>query len=313
MRTLRDEVVLITGGTGSWGRCATRRLLTMSDGPARVIVFADSEASHAVMRSDPDFADPRLEYFLGNIRDLDRLRWAFRPATVICHAGALKEVPSCEYNLFEAVKTNVLGTQNVVEAAISCRVPRVFLLSTDKACAAYTSYGKTKAIAEDLFIRGNSLAGSGPTRFSVGRWGNIRGSRASVEPAWLAAVERGEPIKITDERMSRYWWTLDQAVEFVFRCLGRMVGGECWVPKLQSSSLGALADAVVPVGWPREIIGVRTREKLHEYLVSEDEAPNTVELDDAYVILPAHPSWPFRAPEGSRPVAPGFSYSSNNV
>jgi UDP-N-acetylglucosamine 4,6-dehydratase len=286
----------------------------MPDGPARIILFADSEGSHAAMRADPAFRpSARLDYFLGTVREYPRLLEAFRPATVVIHAAALKEVPSCEYNVLEAVATNVDGTANVVRAAIACGVKRAMLLSTDKACAAYTTYGKTKALAEDVFVRGNSLAGSGPTRFSAVRYGNIRGSRASVIPIWQACVERGEPISITDARMSRYWWSLEQAVAFVERCLARMVGGEVWIPKLESSPVSALADDIVPAGWPRRETGLATREKIHEYLISEDEAESTVELEDGYCILPTNPSWPFTPPVGARPVGEGFSYSSRGV
>jgi len=313
--SLTGRTVLITGGTGSWGRCAVKRWLALPDGPARIIVLADSEGSHAAMRAaDPCYAPgPRLDYFIGNVRDRRRLVFAFRPADVVVHAAAQKEVASCEYNLFEAVETNVLGSQNVVESAIATGVERVLLLSTDKACAPYTSYGKTKALAEDLFTRGNSLAGAGPTRFASVRYGNIRGSRASVIPIWQACVERGEPISVTDARMSRYWWELDQAVQFVEWALEVMHGGEVFVPRLDSSPISALADDIVPAGWPRRETGIATREKLHEYLVSEDEAINTVEVENGYVILPSHPSWPFTPPVGSRPVPEGFSYSSREV
>ena len=264
--------------------------------------------------ADPLFAPGhRLDYFLGNIRDLDRLRFALRPASVVIHAAAQKEVPSCEYNVLEAVATNIDGTANVVRAAIACGVNRALLLSTDKACAAYTTYGKTKAVAEDVFTRGNSLAGSGPTRFSSVRYGNIRGSRASVIPLWQACVKRGEPISITDTRMTRYWWQLEEAVTFVEWALSVMVGGEVFVPRLESSPIATLADGVVPDGWPRKETGIRTREKLHEYLISEDEAINTVEVEGGYVILPVDPSWPFTPPLGAKPVPEHFSYSSKGA
>lgn len=312
--SLSGQTVLITGGTGSWGRCAVRRWLAMPDGPARLIVFADSEASHAAMRAaDPCYTDPRLEYFVGNVRDLRRLEWAFQPASVVIHAAAMKEIATCHYNPFEALDTNIIGSANVVKAAVTCGVKRALLLSTDKACAPYTFYGVTKAAAEALFTRGNTLSGQAETRFASVRYGNIRGSRASVIPRWQACVERGEPIPITDARMTRYWWQLEDAVRLVEWALETMQGGEVFVPKLAASPIAALADDIVPPGWPRRETGMTAPEKLHEYLVSQDEALHTVELEDAYVILPVDPSWPFTPPAGARPVGEHFSYSSKGV
>lgn len=312
MLDLFGWTVLITGGTGCLGRVLTRWLLTMPGAPKRVIVFADSEGSHSAMRAaDSVFHDPRLEYFLGNVRSLARLEWAFgaKPDLVI-HAAALKEVPSCEYNPSEAVETNVVGSQNVVDAAVQRDVPRVILISTDKAAGATTPYGATKAAAEAIFVQGNTRAGGARTRFSVARYGNCWGTRESVINRWQEQAEAGGPLTVTDPAATRFWWTLDEAVPFILRCALRSHGGEVWTPKMGSESLTATAARVGP-GVPQTTVGYRSREKQHEVLVTADEGRHTVEVEDAYVILPLNPTWPFRAPLGSVPVAEGFSYSSD--
>jgi len=304
---INDKTVLITGGTGSFGKQFVATALAKHN-PKRIIVFSRDELKQHDMRMQ--FDDERLTFFIGDVRDRDRLYRAFQARVdVVLHAAALKQVPSCEYNPFEAVKTNVLGAQNVIEAAIDCGVPKVVGISTDKAVNPINLYGATKLVAEKLFIQGNAYAGSKVTRFSCARYGNVVGSRGSVVPLFLEQRKNGT-VTITDPRMTRFWLTLEQGVEFVIRCVGQMHGGEVFVPKIPSMRIMDLKKALAPDCEIRHI-GIRPGEKLHEALISEDEVRHTVELEDMYIIQPLHPWWQVENWAGARPLADDFRFTSD--
>ena len=312
-----DRTWLITGGTGSLGHALTCVLLK-NYAPRRVIVFSRDELKQSDMRRA--IPDPRLDFFLGDVRDKDRVHRAFEAnVDVVVHAAALKQVPACEYNPAEAVKTNVIGSMHVIDAAIACGIRRVMALSSDKACQPTNAYGKTKALAEALFVRGNAYAGHRATRFAVVRYGNVIGSRGSVVPLFLRQREGGV-VTVTDARMTRFWVPMERragetsywtAPELILWALRMMQGGEIFVPKLPSARMPDVAAAIAPGCEVREV-GIRPGEKLHEVMVSVDESLSTVELEHAFVILPTDPSWPFTPPAGGRPVVPGFSYSSHD-
>lgn len=305
------RVVLITGGSGSLGRHMSTRLLAMRRPPRKIIIFSRDEfKQYEMARALGD--DPRLRFFLGDVRDRDRLLRAFHSVDVVIHAAALKQVPAGEYNPFEAIRTNTFGAQNVIEAAIDRGVDRVIGLSTDKAANPINLYGASKLCADKLFIAGNSYAGAKGTRFSVVRYGNVLGSRGSFLPTLAAAREKGV-VELTDRRMTRFWITLDQAVDFILACLGRMRGGEIFVPKLPSARLADLVGTMAP-GLRMVETGIRPGEKLHEVMVPSDESRLTLELRDHYVLEPAFPWWserPLKMP-GARRVAEGFEYRSDN-
>lgn len=282
-----NKVVLITGGTGSFGKKLTRILLDEYN-PAKIIVFSRDELKQHEMRA-AGFDAPNLRYFIGDIRDLSRLRRAFEGVDIVVHAAALKQVPACEYNPMEAIKTNILGSSNVIDAALDVGVERVVALSTDKAVNPINLYGATKLAAEKLFIQSNSYAGGRKTRFACVRYGNVVGSRGSVVPVFLRQRENGK-VTITDDRMTRFWISLEQGVRFVIRCTEQMYGGEVFVPKIPSMSIIELAKAIAPKAEINEI-GIRPGEKLHEVLISEDEARTTVEMDDMFVVQPAEALW----------------------
>lgn len=303
-----EQVVLITGGTGSFGRKFVEMMLREYR-PQKLIVFSRDELKQHDMRT-AGFDHPSLRYFIGDVRDLQRLQRAFSGVTVVVHAAALKQVPACEYNPFEAIQTNILGGRNVIDAAIDQGVRRVLALSTDKAVNPVNLYGATKLCAEKMFVQANAYAGAQDTRFSCARYGNVVGSRGSVIPTFLAQRRQGK-ITITDPRMTRFWITLEQGVRFVVRCLEQMHGGEIFVPKIPSMKIAAMAEAIAP-GCELQDIGVRPGEKLHETLVSEDEARNTLELDDMYVIQPSHSWWQTENWKQARPLPDGFRYTSDN-
>jgi UDP-N-acetylglucosamine 4,6-dehydratase len=244
------------------------------------------------------------------VRDAERLRRAFYGITVVIHAAALKQVPACEYNPFEAIQTNIIGGRNVIDAAIDRGVRHVLALSTDKAVNPVNLYGATKLCAEKVFVQANAYAGSQETRFSCARYGNVVGSRGSVIPVFLEQRKRGK-ITITDPRMTRFWLTLDQGVRFVIRSIEQMHGGEIFVPKIPSMRLVDLAEAVAP-GCAVEYIGIRSGEKLHEVLLSEDEARTAVEMDDMYIVQPSHPWWKKGNWVHGRELPPGFRYTSDS-
>lgn len=302
------QVVLVTGGTGSFGKEFIRTLLNENK-PAKVIVFSRDELKQHEMR-EAGFDQPNLRYFIGDVRDLGRLKRAMDGVDIVVHAAALKQVPACEYNPMEAINTNILGTANVVEAALETGVTKVLALSTDKAVSPVNLYGATKLAAEKLTVQSNAYSGERPTRFSCVRYGNVVGSRGSVVPIFLRQRQNGT-LNITDKRMTRFWLSLDQGVHFVLHCIEVMQGGEVFVPKLPSTTILDLATAIAPKAKLEEV-GIRPGEKLHEVLISEDEARTAVELDDMYVIQPAQGPWFVRSWDGKgKPLPEGFHYASN--
>jgi UDP-N-acetylglucosamine 4,6-dehydratase len=283
----KDKSVLITGGTGSFGRAFARRLL-LEDECRKVIIFSRDEWKQWEMReSDPIFNHRKIRYFLGDVRDPGRLPRAFNEVNIIIHAAALKQVPAAEYNPTEFIKTNVNGAMNVIDAAINSEVELVLALSTDKAVNPINLYGATKLCSDKLFVAGNAYVGArGMPKFSVVRYGNVSGSRGSVLPLWGSMLARGATsLPVTDPRMTRFWITLDQAVDFVIHCLAKMKGGEIFVPKIPSIHILDLLEAVAP-GMPHTVTGIRDGEKLHELMVGVEDARHTLEYERHYVIIP---------------------------
>lgn len=303
----KGKVVLVTGGTGSFGTKFTELMLKKYK-PKKLIIFSRDEFKQWNM-SQKFNDDPRLRFFIGDVREKERLERAFHGVDIVVHAAALKQIPACEYNPIEAVKTNIFGAENVINAAIDQGVEKVVAMSTDKAVNPVNLYGATKLAADKLFVSGNAYAGSQKTRFSVVRYGNVLGSRGSVVPLFEKMRETGE-VTITDKRMTRFWITLEQGVEFVISCFDMMSGGEIFVPKIPSMKITELADAIAP-GCKHKIIGIRPGEKLHEVLISEDEARNTVEIKDRFVVMPNFKWWSGEHLEGKR-VPEDFRYSSDN-
>ena len=303
-----EKVVLITGGTGSFGRHFVETMLREHH-PGKLIVFSRDELKQHEMRAD-GLDDPALRYFIGDVRDESRLRRAMQGVDIVVHAAALKQVPACEYNPIEAILTNIMGARNVVEAALDAGVERVMALSTDKAVNPINLYGATKLAAEKLFIQSNAYAGGRGTRFSCVRYGNVVGSRGSVIPVFLRQRESGT-VTVTDPRMTRFWITLEQGVRFTIACLEQMEGGEVFVPKIPSMRVVDLAQAVAP-GSQVNVVGIRPGEKLHEVLVSDDEARHTIELESMFVVQPAEALW-FGYAWSGRGQAPaeGFRYASD--
>lgn len=303
------RVVLVTGGTGSFGKKYIELMLHEYH-PAKLIIFSRDELKQHEMRT-AGFDHPSLRYFIGDVRDLQRLQRALSGVDIVVHAAALKQVPACEYNPMEAIKTNILGSSNVIEASLDVGVTRVMALSTDKAVNPINLYGATKLAAEKLFVQSNAYAGGRTTRFSCVRYGNVIGSRGSVVPIFIRQRENGT-ITVTDERMTRFWISLEQGVRFVIRCIEQMHGGEVFVPKIPSMKVINLAQAVAPNA-QIEVIGIRPGEKLHEVLISEDEARTTIEMDDMFVVQPAEDFWFGREWEKSgRALVDGYRYASNN-
>ena len=302
-----DQVVLVTGGTGSFGKHFVELMLREYH-PKRLVIFSRDELKQHEMRA-AGFDHPSLRYFIGDVRDASRLERALAGVSIVVHAAALKQVPACEYNPFEAIQTNIIGGRNVIDAAIDQGVSRILALSTDKAVNPINLYGATKLCAEKMFIQANAYAGARPTRFGCARYGNVVGSRGSVIPVLLEQRNSGR-ITITDMRMTRFWITLDQGVRFVIRCLEQMHGGEIFVPKIPSMRLADLAETIAP-NCQIETIGIRPGEKLHEVLVSEDEARNTLEIEDMYIIQPAHSWWRSENWASGRPLPEGFRYASD--
>jgi len=303
------KVVLVTGGTGSFGKKLIK-ILVEEYHPAKIIVFSRDELKQHEMRTS-GYNHPSIRYFIGDVRDRERLSRAFYGVNIVVHAAALKQVPACEYNPMEAIKTNILGSSNVADAAIENGVEKVLALSTDKAVNPINLYGATKLAAEKLLIQSNAYAGGRNTRIACTRYGNVVGSRGSVVPLFILQRPSGR-LTITDERMTRFWISLEQGVRFVIRCIEQMQGGEVFVPKIPSMNMMDLARAVAPEA-KVDIIGIRPGEKLHETLISEDEARTTVELPDMYVVQPASAMWFGHAwEEQGKPLPDGFRYSSNN-
>ncbi len=302
-----DKVVLVTGGTGSFGKKFIKVMLEEYR-PAKIIVLSRDELKQHEMRQ-AGYDDKSLRYFIGDVRDQQRLRRAFHGVDIVVHAAALKQVPACEYNPMEAIKTNILGSSNVIEAALDAGVTKVIALSTDKAVNPINLYGATKLAAEKLFVQSNSYAGGTATRFSCVRYGNVVGSRGSVVPVFLKQRESGS-ITVTDDRMTRFWISLEQGVRFVIGCTEQMLGGEVFVPKIPSMKVVDLAKAVAPKAHI-ETIGIRPGEKLHEVLISEDEARSTVELPDRYIVTPTQALWQRDLRYEGVPLEDGFRYASN--
>ena len=307
-RTVDDQVILVTGGTGSFGRAFVETLLAHGN-PRKVIVFSRDEQKHYQM--ERTMTDPRLRFFVGDVRDRDRLRTALRGVDVVVHAAAMKHVPICEYNPIEAVQTNVTGARNIVEAAIDNRVGRVMALSTDKAVAPANLYGATKLCMEKLLIAANAYAGDLATRFAVVRYGNVMGSAGSVIPLFRSQRTAGR-LTITDGRMTRFWIRMVDAVALVLRGLQLMTGGEIFVPRLPTSDILTLAEAMAP-GVPCDTIGIRPGEKLHEVLLSAEEARRTHDLGALMVVWPEFQFHQRSARPGGEPVPDGFVYSSDNA
>ena len=301
-----QQSVLITGGTGSFGRRLVEMVLR-KDPPKRLIVFSRDELKQFEMAQE--FHHDCLRFFLGDVRDKDRLMRAFDGVDYVIHAAALKQIPAAEYNPYEFVRTNVLGSQNVIDAAIDRGVQKIIALSTDKAANPINLYGATKLCSDKLFISGNSYAGGHRTRFAVVRYGNVVNSRGSVVPHFRKLRSSGV-IPITDPRMTRFWITLEQGVDFVLNSLDLMKGGELFVPKIPSMTLVDLARAIAPK-CRQEIVGIRPGEKLHETMVAEDDARRTLEFDNFYLIQPDFPWWDDVHWNSGRKVADRFHYSSD--
>lgn len=307
MIDLNGKKILVTGGTGSFGKRFVRRVLSKFR-PEKLIVFSRDEFKQYEMQRMMD--DPCLRFFIGDVRDKDRLYRAFEGVEYLIHAAALKQVPSAEYNPFEAIKTNIIGAQNIIDVAIDIGIKRVVALSTDKACNPVNLYGATKLCSDKLFIAGNSYAGRKITRFGVVRYGNVVGSRGSVVPHFLQ-LKKGDSVPVTDERMTRFWITLDQGVDFVLKALDQMQGGEIFVPKIPTATIVDIAKAIVPK-CKIQIIGVRPGEKLHELLISIEDGRRTLEYPEHFVIQPDFPWWSDeKRKNGGEPVRDGFAYSSD--
>lgn len=312
---LNNKTILVTGGTGSFGKKFIKTVFERYPNVKKVIVFSRDEYKQFVMQNMPEFKnlDEQLRFFLGDVRDKERLMRAFDGVDVVVHAAALKQVPACEYNPFEAVKTNVMGAQNVINAAIDKKVKRVVALSTDKACAPINLYGATKLCSDKLFIAGNAYCGSRETRFSVVRYGNVAGSRGSVIPFFKKLVDEGaKELPITDINMTRFWLKLEQAVEMVLEAIENMQGGELYVKKIPSMKMPDLAKAIAPELKIKEI-GIRPGEKIHEQMITKEDARNTLEFDEYYIILPEIEleNITHKYPKG-KPVLSDFEYHSGN-
>ena len=306
--SLSGKVILVTGGTGSFGKKFIQTVLAKHN-PAKVIVFSRDELKQHEMRM-AGFNQPELRYFIGDIRDKERMRRAMQGVDIVVHAAALKQVPACEYNPMEAIKTNIMGTSNVIDAALDAGVKKVLALSTDKAVNPVNLYGATKLAAEKLVVQSNAYAGGRETRFACVRYGNVVGSRGSVVPKFFQLRHTGK-LTVTDERMTRFWITLEQGVAFVIRCIEGMHGGEVFVPKIPSTTIVDLAKAISPEA-EIEVIGIRPGEKLHEVLISEDEARSTIEMDDMYVVQPAVSPWfGYEWEDEGTKLEDGFRYASN--
>jgi UDP-N-acetylglucosamine 4,6-dehydratase len=305
----KNQVVLVTGGTGSFGKKFTKILLEEKE-PKKVIIFSRDELKQHEMQVG-GFNDPRLRYFIGDVRDRERLLRAMHGVDIVVHAAALKQVPACEYNPMEAIKTNIMGTANVVDAALDAGVKKVLMVSTDKAVSPANLYGATKLAGEKLTIQSNAYAGGMATRFSCVRYGNVVGSRGSIVPLFLKQRAGGK-VTVTDERMTRFWLSLEQGVRFVINCIEQMEGGEVFIPKIPSTKVVDLAKAIAPDA-EIKVIGIRPGEKLHEALISEDEARHTVELKDMFVIQPAEATWfGYSWQDKGKALPEGYTYSSDN-
>jgi len=306
--TFQDKSILVTGGTGSFGKAFIEYVLN-NHSPKKIVIFSRDELKQYEARQRFK-DDPRLRWFIGDIRDQHRLIRAMHGIDYVVHAAALKQVDTAEYNPFEYVQTNIVGTQNVIEAAIDTGVKKVVALSTDKASSPINLYGATKLAADKLCQSANHYAAGYETRFSVVRYGNVMGSRGSVVPFWKQLADEGKEIPITDARMTRFWITLPQAVQFVVESFDLMNGGEVFVPRIPSMRVTDLAEAVAP-GVKTYEIGIRPGEKLHEEMIAADDSRRTISLSDRYVILPTIASWGYEPLKGEA-VDDGFAYRSDS-
>jgi len=304
---LKGKVILLTGGTGSFGEKFTEIVLKEHD-PKAIRIFSRGELLQMQMAQRFNH-DPRLRFFIGDVRDKERLHLAMNGVDIVVHAAALKQIPACEYNPFEAIQTNVIGAKNVIDAAMSRGVAKVMAISTDKAVNPVNLYGATKLCAEKLLVQGNSYTGDSGPLFSCVRYGNVIESRGSVFEVFKQQRENGK-VTVTDKRMTRFWLTIEQGVRFAIDCIDKMKGGEVFVPKISSMRIMDLVEGIAP-GCEIEFIGVRSGEKLHEVLISRDESRHTWELDSAYIVEPAHLWW--RPSFGSlgKSVPEGFQYASD--
>ncbi len=300
------QTILLTGGTGSFGRHFCKVMLKKYR-PKVIRIYSRDELKQYEMRQE--FGEEKMRYLIGDVRDVNRLRRAMEGADIVIHAAALKQVPACEYNPLEAVKTNIHGAQNVIDAAIDARVKKVVALSTDKAVNPVNLYGASKLCAEKIIVQGNAYSKPEGPRFSCVRYGNVIGSRGSVVPLFIKQKNNGK-VTITDERMTRFWITLDQAVELVVSALQHMQGGEIFVPRIPSMKVVDLAKAIAP-GCDIEIIGIRPGEKLHEILITEEEGRNTIKYNGMFVIMPQFSWWERTNYKNGEKVPEGFRYTSN--
>lgn len=307
MSVIDNKVILVTGGTGSFGNKFAETILDNHD-PESVRIFSRGEKLQDDMRQK--FNDDRLRFFIGNVRDRNRLYRAMNGVDIVVHAAALKQVPACEYNPIEAVRTNVDGAVNVIDAALDNHVEKVMAISTDKAVHPVNLYGATKMTAEKLFVQANSYSGKKDTKFSCVRYGNVIGSRGSVIPLFKKQKKQGI-LTITDPNMTRFWLTLEQGVNFVIDSIGKMQGGEIFIPKIPSMKITDLADAIAPEA-EIKIIGIRPGEKIHETLLTADESRHSLEFEDIFVIEPELSYWNKKNYSKGKKPQDGFTYSSDN-
>lgn len=303
---LTNKTVLVTGGTGSFGKKFVKRAL--NEGVKKIIIFSRDELKQYEMKQE--FKDERIRFFIGDVRDKERLYRAFDGVDIVIHAAAMKHVDACEYNPFEAIKTNIHGAQNIIDAAIDKGVEKVVALSTDKACSPINLYGATKLASDKLFVSANAYVGSKSTSFAVVRYGNVVGSRGSVIPFFLKMKKTGV-LPITDERMTRFWITLEQGVQLVFDTLSNMNGGEIFIPKIPSTTIMDLAKAIAPE-CDINFVGIRPGEKLHEMMITRDDARHTLEYEDHYVIYPESGMIKEEYYLTGKPLLEGFEYSSDS-
>ena len=307
MNALENKTILLTGGTGSFGNKFTEIVLKEHE-PETIRIFSRGEKKQYDMNDK--FKDDRLRFFIGDVRDKDRLHRAMTDVDIVVHAAALKQVPACEYNPIEAIRTNIDGGANVIDAAIDTGVDKVMAISTDKAVHPVNIYGATKMTAEKLFVQGNSYAGKTKTKFSCVRYGNVIGSRGSVIPLFLKQKKTGT-LTITDDTMTRFWIKLEDGAKFVLNSINKMNGGEIFVPKIPSMRIMDLADAIAPDA-KKKIIGIRPGEKIHEILLTEDEAKHSKEFPDSFVIEPEYPFWNEKNLKGGKKLPANYKYSSDN-
>lgn len=313
---LNGKGILITGGTGSFGQAFVRRILKRFK-PSRLVIFSRDEQKQVAMAQNfPPEVYPNLRFFIGDIRDVDRLGRAMNEIDYVVHAAAIKHVPVAEYNPIETIKTNILGAENVINASLDASVKKVIALSTDKASNPINLYGATKLCSDKLFVAGNNLAGKSEVSFSIVRYGNVLGSRGSIIPVFREMInQKVSALPITDERMTRFWITVEQGVDFVLQCLGEMVGGEIFVPKIPSMKIVDLVSVIAP-GYPTKITGIRPGEKLHEIMITSDDVDSTIEFKNCFVIQPTNvPKFQGRkymiGDQEGEPVPEGFIYRSD--